>query len=236
MAGYDEELLSAYRAVSTATITTVLLKRGLRNVWIRGAARLSGPDARIAGPAFTMRFIPAREDLATPAAWASPTSSRAAVEAMPEGAIAVVDAGGRQDAGIFGDILVGRMALRGVGGLVTDGVVRDLVGIREAGFPVWASGTTAPPSIAGLEFAGWDSPIGCGGVAIIPGDLIVADGDGAVVVPQALAAGIIADCTAQEHFEGWVVEQVKQGVPLPGLYPPDAETAARYRREAGLDD
>ena len=122
----DAALVAALAQVTTATLTTVLLKKGLRNTWLRGARPLAPAQARRVGRAFTLRFVPAREDLATPASWGAPISTRAAIEAMPDGAIAVVDAMGVTDAGIFGDILCARMARRGVGGLVTDGVIRDL--------------------------------------------------------------------------------------------------------------
>lgn len=224
---YSGDLLAAARAVTTATLTTVLLKRGLRNVWIRGAFPLFGAE-RIAGPAFTFRFIPAREDMATPESWASPTSTRAAIEAMAGGEIAVIDAMGCADAGVFGDILCARMVKRGVTGLVTDGVVRDLAGVEGTGLPVWAAGTAAPASVAGLTFVGWNDPVACGGVAIFPGDLIVADRDGAVVIPAAMAEEVLAAATEQERLEGWIMEEVGRGVPLPGLYPANEETRARY--------
>ena len=108
-----DEVAATLRQVSTATLTTVLLKKGLRNVWMRNAQPIHPDVTRLVGRAFTLRFVPAREDLATPASWASPTSTRAAIEAMPEGAIAVVDAAGVADAGIFGDILCARMASAG---------------------------------------------------------------------------------------------------------------------------
>src|ERR1044072_8968442 len=175
--------MQALTGVTTATITTILLKKGLRNVWIRGAFPLAPGTPRVAGRAFTLRFVPAREDLATPESWSSPKSTRAAIEAMPEGCVAVVDAMGVTDAGIFGDILCARMAKKGVAALVTDGVIRDLAGVLGTGLPVWCQGTAAPPSVAGLTFVGWQEPIACGGVAIFPDDVIVADDDGAVVVP-----------------------------------------------------
>ena len=137
------------KGVSTATLTTVLLKKGLRNVWMRNAQPIGRAAARVVGRAFTLRFVPAREDLATPASWASPISTRAAIEAMPAGCIAVVDAAGVADAGIFGDILCARMAQRGVAALVTDGAVRDLEGVLGTGLPVWCRGAAAPPSVAG---------------------------------------------------------------------------------------
>jgi regulator of RNase E activity RraA len=224
----DTALFTALRGVTTATLTTILLKKGLRNVWVRGAFPLAPGAPRIAGRAFTVRFVPAREDLATPASWASPTSTRAAIEAMPDGCVAVVDAMGSRDAGIWGDILCGRMAQRGVAGLVTDGVVRDLAGVLGTGLAVWAAGTAAPPSVAGLTFVDWQQPIGCGGVAVFPDDVIVADQDGAVVIPTALVADIVDAAVEQERFEGWVVDEVRRGVVLPGLYPANEETKARY--------
>jgi regulator of RNase E activity RraA len=225
------DLLARLAGVTTATLTTVLLKRGLRSVWLRGAFPLRDGQTRVAGPAFTLRFVPAREDLATPAAWASPVSTRAAIEAMPAGAVAVVDAGGVTDAGIFGDILCARMARRGVAALVTDGVVRDLEGVLATGLPVWARGTAAPPSVAGLTFIGWQQPVACGGVAVFPDDLIVADRDGAVVIPAALADDVTDAAVEQEREEAWIIAEVARGAALPGLYPMNPETRARYEAD-----
>jgi regulator of RNase E activity RraA len=185
----------------------------------------------LVGPAFTLRFVPAREDLATPESWSAPISTRTAIEAMPEGCMTVVDAMGITDAGIFGDILCARMVKRGVTALITDGVVRDLEGVLGTGLPVWCDGAAAPPSICGLTFVGWGEPIGCGGVAVFPNDVIVADRDGAVVIPNALLDHVLQEGPAQEHREAWIVEEVKKGTPLPGLYPMNAETKARYERE-----
>ena len=225
----DPATRRALEGVTTATLTTVLLKKGLRNVWIRGALPVAErlPSRRV-GRAFTLRFVPAREDLATPASWASPTSTRAAIEAMPAGAIAVVDAMGTTDAGIFGDILCARMAKRGVAALITDGVVRDLAGVLATGLPVWCRGTAAPASVNGLTFVGWQEPMGCGGVAVMPNDVIVADGDGAVVIPADLVVDVVAAAVEQERLEGWIMGEVESGVPLPGLYPADDATRARY--------
>jgi len=219
--------------VSTATITTILLKKGLRNVWIRGARKLRDGVGRCVGRAFTLRFVPAREDLATPASWASPTSTRAAIEDMPPGCIAVTDARGITDCGIFGDILTARMARRGVAALVTDGAVRDAEGVLATGLPVWCAGVAPPPSVAGLTFVGWQEPVGCGGVAVFPDDVIVADADGAVVIPAALLAAVLAEAPEQERMEAWIMEEVGSGARLPGLYPMDAETRARYDATRG---
>lgn len=226
------ELVEALSAVSTATLTTVLLKKGLRNVWMRGTRPLAPNQPRLVGRAFTLRFVPAREDLATPESWSSPISTRAAIEAMPPGCIAVVDAMGVTDAGIFGDILCARMAKRGVAGLVTDGVVRDLAGVLGTGLPVWCQGAAAPPSVAALTFVAWQQPIACGGVAVFPDDVVVVDQDGAVLIPAALLAEVAAASVEQERLEGWIMQQVEAGAALPGLYPPNAENKARY--EASL--
>jgi len=228
-----KDTIKAASRVSTATLTTVLLKKGLRNVWMRGPRPLSAGQRRLVGSAFTLRFVPAREDLATPESWSSPRSTRAAIEAMPEGCIAVVDAMGVTDAGIFGDILCARMAKRGVAGLVSDGVVRDVAGVLASGLPVWCAGVAAPPSVAGLTFVGWQEPIGCGGVAIFPDDVVVADQDGAVVVPAATFESVLEAALEQERFEAWIIEEVESGAALPGLYPANAETRARYETSAG---
>jgi regulator of RNase E activity RraA len=224
----DQRIIDTLSSVTTATLTTLLLKRGLRNVWIRGAKPLAPGLPRIVGRAFTLRFVPAREDLATPESWSSPRSTRAAIEAMPAGCIAVVDAMGVTDAGIFGDILCARMHRRGVAALVTDGVMRDVAGVLGTGLPVWSRGVAAPPSVAGLTFVNWQEPVGCGGVAVFPDDLIVVDADGAVVIPAALVEDIVQAAPEQERLEGWIMEQVEAGASLPGLYPPNEENKARY--------
>jgi regulator of RNase E activity RraA len=230
---HDPGLIAALREVTTATITTQLLKKGVPTVWMRGAVPLKPGGERLVGPAFTLRFGPRREDKATPESWSAPISTRAAIEAMPPGCMVVVDARSITDAGIFGDILCARMRQRGVAALITDGAVRDVAGVLATGLPVWAAGAAAPPSVAGLTFVGWQEPIGCGGVAVYPDDVIVADDDGAVVIPAALAADIARDGPAQERLEAWIMREVEAGAALPGLYPMSAETRARYERESG---
>ena len=224
----DPTIVRTLQGVTTATLTTVLLKKGLRNVWMRGAKPLRPGQPRVVGRAFTLRFVPAREDLATPASWGSPISTRAAIEAMPEGAVAVVDAMGTTDAGIFGDILCARMQKRGVAALVTDGVVRDLDGVLGTRLPVWCQGTAAPASVNGLTFVSWQEPIACGGVAVFPNDIVVVDADGAVLIPAAFLDDVVVAAVEQERLEGWIMTQVDAGLPLPGLYPPNDETKARY--------
>ncbi|MFC4274498.1 ribonuclease activity regulator RraA [Achromobacter aloeverae] len=229
----DQKIIDALSGVSTATLTTVLLKKGLRNVWMRGTRPLRAGQPRVVGRAFTLRFVPAREDLATPASWSSPTSTRAAIEAMPAGCVAVVDAMGVTDAGIFGDILCARMRKRGVAALVSDGVVRDGAGVLGTGLPVWCQGVAAPPSVAGLTFVNWQEPVGCGGVAVFPDDVIVVDDDGAVVIPAALLDEIVPIAVEQERQEAWIMQEVDNGAALPGLYPPNEEAKARHEASKG---
>ena len=221
-------LFDALRHITTGTITTVLLKKGIRRCWMDGPMPLAHSGQRLIGPAFTLRFVPVREDLATPESWGKPISTRAAIEDMQPGCIAVVDAMGVTDAGIFGDILCARMVKRKVAALITDGVVRDLEGVLGTGMPVWCDGYAAPPSVAGLTFVGWGEPIGCGGVAVFPNDVVVADQDGAVLIPQAQLDHVLAEGPEQERMEAWIVDQVNSGAELPGLYPMNAETKARY--------
>ena len=231
----DPQAIAILSQVTTATLTTILLKKGLRNVWLRGTRPLRPGQPRLVGRAFTLRFVPAREDLATPASWASPISTRAAIEDMPPGCIAVVDAMGVQDAGIFGDILCARMAKRGVAALVTDGVVRDLAGVLGTGLPVWCSGAAAPPSVARLTFVAWQQPIACGGVAVFPNDVIVVDDDGAVLIPADLLDEMLVLAPEQERQEAWIMGEVERGVVLPGLYPMNDEAKARYAAAVQAD-
>ncbi|MEM7684452.1 MAG: ribonuclease activity regulator RraA [Pseudomonadota bacterium] len=225
----DQKAKDTLMGVTTATITTTLLRHGLRNVWLRDTLPLRDGQERVVGPAFTLRFIPAREDLATPAAWASPISTRAAIEDMPEGCVAVVDAMGITDAAIFGDILVSRMDQKGVAALVTDGKLRDIDGVMSTNLPIFCNGVACPPSVAGLTFVAWQQPIACGGVAVYPNDVIVADKDGATLIPAAYLDIVLDEGPEQERKEGWIMEQVtNHGAKLPGLYPMNEETTARY--------
>ncbi len=220
--------MGALQQITTGTITTILLKKGIRRCWMAGAMPFSATAKRVAGPAFTLRFVPVREDLATPASWSNPISTRSAIEDMPEGCVVVADAMGVTSAGIFGDILCMRMVKRGVSALITDGVMRDKHGILGTGLPVWCAGVAAPASVNQLTFVGWNEPIGCGGCAIFPGDVIVADDDGAVVIPKDLVDFVAEEGAEHERLESWLVQEVEKGAKLPGLYPPNEENKKRY--------
>lgn len=230
----DSEL-SALLDLSTATITTQLFKKGIKLSFMKGPVPLLPSQKRIAGPAFTIRFIPAREDLTTFKSLQNSTSMQQAIEAIPPGAIAVVDAMGVDDCGIIGDIFAQRMVERGVTGYISDGAVRDVEGILAGGLPVWCTRPAAPLSIGGLVSAGWQQPIGCGGVAIIPNDVVVADRDGAVVIPADLVSTVIQDAQAQEQYEDWALARVKSGKELTGLYPATDASRADYEAEHSGD-
>jgi regulator of RNase E activity RraA len=225
------EAFEALKHITTGTITSMLLKKGIRRCWMEGAMPFAHPGKRIVGPAFTLRFVPVREDLATPASWSNPISTRAAIEAMPEGCVVVADAMGITTAGIFGDILCMRMVKRGVTGLISDGVMRDKAGVVGTGLPVWCAGVAAPASVNQLTFVGWQEAIGCGGCAIFPDDVIVADEDGAVVIPKDLVDFVAGEGAEHERFEAWLVKEVERGEKLPGLYPPNEETKKRYEAD-----
>ena len=229
-AGVDRETIERLQRISTATLTMVLLKRGIRRTWMRGPAPVFPDAPRVVGPAFTVRFVPAREDLATPESYAKAGSFRDAIEACPAGSIMVIDGCGTQEAATLGDILIARLKVNGVVAAVTDAPVRDIAEIRKVGLPVFSAGAAAPPSITGLAYAGYGELIGCGGVAVAPGDMIVGDADGIVVVPSALVTEVAEAGTEQERFERFVQMRVLQNQPVVGLYPPQSEALATYQR------
>ena len=228
----DQPIVDAFKSVSTATLTTVLFRMGLKNVWLRGPRPLVAGQDRVAGRAFTLRFVPLREDLSAQGNTSS-NSNRAAVESMPEGCVCVAGAPGATDVGIFGDILCARMQRRGVAALVTDGALRDGDGIGATGLPSWSAGVASAPWMTRLSFIGWQQTVECGGVTIVPGDFIVADGDGVVVVPAAMASQVAESALDQERLESWVLKEVNAGQGLIGLYPPDASNRTRFESERG---
>ena len=226
--GLDSEVAERLRGVSTATLTMTLIKRGVRTSWLRGPVPLDPIAGRIVGPAFTIRFVPGREDLSGPESYARSPSFRDAIEAAPSGSVVVIDGCGNRAGATLGDILVARLARKGVVAAVTDAPVRDADETRAVGLPVLSAGVAAPPSIIGLAFAGFGEIIGCGGVAVRPGDVMVCDNDGAVVVPIELAADVAEAGTEQERFERFVQRRVKAGASVLGLYPPGDAALAAY--------
>jgi regulator of RNase E activity RraA len=221
--------LARLRRVSTATLTTQLFKRGLRNVFVQGVRRVSRAGSNMVGPAFTLRNIPAREDLDRMEALADPEHpQRKSIETVPPDHVLVVDCRGDTRAASAGGILLTRLAVRGAAGFVSDGCVRDTPEIADMAFPVFCAGGSAPLNLVRHHAADAQRPIGCGGVAVFPGDVIVGDGEGVVVIPRHLADEVAADAAEQESLEEFVLEEIKSGKPLPGVYPPNDATRARY--------
>ena len=221
--------LARLRRVSTATLTTQLFKRGLRNVFVQGVRRVSRSGQNMVGPAFTLRNIPAREDLDRMEVLADPKHpQRKSIETVPPGHVLVVDCRGDTRAASAGGILLTRLQVRGVAGFVSDGCVRDTPEIAAMAFPVFCAGGSAPLNLVRHHAVDAQRPIACGGVAVYPGDVIVGDGEGVVVVPRHLADEVAADAAEQEALEAFVIEEIKSGKPLPGVYPPNDATRARY--------
>lgn len=228
----DPVIEEQFAGVSTATVASQLLKRGLRDQFITGAVPLD-PGFRLVGAAWTMRLIPSREDLdgLWPQSRVVPGLSLFdVVEATPPGAVLAIDARGQSRTATGGDILVERLKVRGANGLVTDGSLRDVASIAATGLPCYAAGKTANVSRAYLRVIDQGVPIGCGDVAVYPGDVLVGDGDGVIVVPRHLAAEVAAASADQEGLEEFLAGKVRAGVPLDGVYPPSAATLAEYRR------
>jgi regulator of RNase E activity RraA len=218
------------RQVSTATLCTQLFKRGFRNVYIQGISRLTTPTGgNLVGPAFTMRNIPAREDLDQISAFDNPEHpQRMAIESVPPGHVLVLDCRGEKRVASGGQILTTRLMKRGAAGLVSDGPVRDSGAIAKMDFPVFCAGGSAPLNLLHHHAIDLNVPIGCGGVAVYPGDVIVGDDEGVVVIPQHLADEVARDGAEQEKMEVFILERVQGGAALPGTYPPNAETRAAY--------
>ena len=226
-----QSLWDDLRIASTATLSTVLIRRGLRQTQMRGMFPLR-PGARLAGEAVTLRFVPAREDLSDPAMLANPEyPQRKAVETISAGQVLVVDARGELGAGILGGILALRMARRGAAGIVTDGAVRDASDLRALEMPVFAA-APHPAQHTALHLAvDLNRPIACGGVLVLPGDVIAGDDDGVVVLPRAVAAEVAREARAQDEMEAFVQRRIDAGSSIVGVYPPNAETRAAFERE-----
>lgn len=222
------DLMDRLKGGSTASIATLLHKRGLRNQYIQGV-RPVGDAKPMAGPAFTLRYIPAREDLDVVEAFRDPRHpQRLAVETVPAGHVLVMDC--RQDASAAsgGSILLTRLEMRGCAGVVTDAGVRDAAGIAALAMPCYAAGASAPTNLSKHHAVDIDVPIGCGGAPVYPGDVIVGDGDGVIVIPRHLAAEIADELGPMEAFEAFAIEEMRAGRPVIGTYPANEETAARY--------
>jgi regulator of RNase E activity RraA len=212
--------------VSTATLCTALFKQGLRNQFIQGVNPLAPLKSNMVGQAYTLRYIPAREDLNPLSVFQDPKHpQRVAVEQCPSGYVMVIDSRKDARAASAGSILVTRMMVRGVAGVVTDGGFRDSPEISQLQIPCYHQRPSAPTNLTLHQAIELDGPIACGDVAVFPGDVIVGDGDGVVVIPIAIADAVAAEAIEMTAFEDFVTERVKDGQAVIGLYPATSEQA-----------
>ncbi|KAB1076285.1 RraA family protein [Methylobacterium planeticum] len=213
----DKTLRDALSAVTTASLGRVLARRGVPAFAFRGLRPRAG-SAQAVGAAFTLRLIPARGEAGLPL-------SRT-IESIPEGAVVVADTGGSGEALPFGTILAARLGQRGIAGLVTDGA-----GPAEGAMPAWGAPPGAMRAGSGLVLVGAGEPIACAGAAIHPGDVVVADAEGAVVIPGSIAESVALEAVEQQRLDLWIQREVEKGVSLDGLLPPDAAALARFEAE-----
>ena len=224
----SQETLDQLLIPSTATLTSVLNKQGLWNTFMHGVVPLK-PGMKMAGPAFTLRYIPAREDLDRTGTVDNLTDpQRVGIEQVRPGEILVIDARGDARAGTLGSILATRLYMRGAVGVVSDGAYRDSPAIAEIGFGAYAAAMNARTNKTIHHPVDTQQPIACGGVAVFPGDIVVGDDEGVVVIPRHLATEVAEIAVEQEKKEEFIMEKVRNGASIVGVYPPDEQTLAEY--------
>lgn len=225
------ELLAATREalmrVGTSTLAGALFRRGLRNVVMQDVAPMRSDLPRLVGPAYTMRFIPAREDKDAPGAPGRQPIQRQAMEECPPGHALVVDARGDARAASAGDLFVGRLKARGCAGIVTDGGLRDTDGIHKVGLAAYCRQPSSPPSPVAHHPTDLNLPIGCGGVAVYPGDIIVGDRDAVIVIPPEIVDEVAQEALATTLYDEFAEEEVARGRSLVGLFPIAGDEAKR---------
>ncbi|WP_343504475.1 ribonuclease activity regulator RraA [Alloyangia pacifica] len=206
--------------VSVATLATALYKRGLRNQVIQGVHPLGWKGKNMVGPAFTLRYMPAREDRNQLSEFRNPEHpQRVAIETCPEGHVLVMDSRKQANAASAGDILITRLMVRGGAGVVTDGGFRDAAVIAGLDIPAYHTRPSSPTNLTNNEAIAINEPIGCGDAPVFPGDIIVGDADCVIVIPAEIADEVAAEAREMTAYEDFVVEQVKAGEPIIGLYP-----------------
>jgi regulator of RNase E activity RraA len=222
----SQETRQKLMGISTATLCTALFKRGLRNQFIQDVHRLNPNQPNMVGEAYTLRYIPAREDLNTIEVFKDRKHpQRVAVEQCPAGAVLMIDSRKNARAASAGSILVSRLMVRGVAGVVTDGGFRDAPEISALAIPAYHNRPSAPTNLTLHQALDLNVPIGCGDVAVFPGDIIVGDGDGVVVIPKEISDEIANEAVEMTAFEDFVTEKVLEGRSILGLYPPTDENS-----------
>ena len=238
MTKLSDETRRKLKSVATATLTTTLFKRGLRNQFLQDVHPINAAAGPMVGEAFTLRYIPAREDLNTLAVFQNHAHpQRRAIEECPAGAVLVIDSRKDARAASAGSILVTRLIKRGVAGIVTDGGFRDTPEIARLDFPAYHQRPSAPTNLTRHQAIDLNVPIGCADVPIFPGDVVVGDGEGVVVIPAHLAAEIADEAVEMTAFEDFVTEEVQKGRSIFGLYPATEEKTkadfAAWRKSKG---
>ena len=224
MSTLTKENRNKLKQISTATIATCLYKRGLRNQYIQNVFPLNSLNESMVGEAFTLRYIPAREDLNPVSVFQNPNHpQRVAIETCPKGAVLVIDSRNNAKAASAGSILVTRLMKRGAAGIVTDGGFRDSAEIAELPFPSFHQKPSAPTNLTLHQALDINVPIGCGDVAVFPGNIIIGDNDGVMVIPSEIIDEVVIECEQMTLFEEFVIEQVNKGKSIIGLYPPTNE-------------
>lgn len=234
----SNETRNKLMGVATPTIATALFKRGLRNQFIQDVRPLSPKKANMVGQAFTLRYIPAREDLNTLEVFRNPEHpQRAAVEQCPPGAVLVMDSRKDARAASAGSILISRLQVRGVAGVVTDGGFRDSPEIAALDIPAYHHRPSAPTNLTLHQAIEINGPIGCGDVAVFPGDVLVGDNEGVIVIPAHLADEIADETVEMTAYEDFVTEEVMRGATIIGLYPATSDAPklkfAEWRKKKG---
>lgn len=216
----SNEIISKLKQVSTATIATCLFKKGLKYQFIQDVQPLKKMTQTMVGQAYTLRYIPAREDLNPISVFKDPKHlQRVAVEECPKGHVLMIDSRKNARAASAGSILATRLMRRGVAGLVTDGGFRDSMEIAELDMPSYHKRPSAPTNLTLNQAIAINEPIGCGDVAVFPGDYIVGDNDGVMVIPKHLAKEVAQECLKMTEYENFVLEKVGKGTSIIGLYP-----------------
>lgn len=230
----QDNVIEMLKAVSVSTLTTCLFRRGLRRRVIAGALPLRPGTSTMVGPAFTLRFIPAREDIDIMETYQLATNvHRRAIEECPVGAVLVIDAGGDLSGASGGDIMVARLKARGVAGIVTDGGFRDTGDIARLEFPAFHRAPAPSSSPIGLHPLDLNQPIGCGGVAVYPGDMVVGNADGVVVIPHHLALDVALEAQAMTEYEDFAAAEVARGRSLFEVYPATPQSHAEFLAAKG---